>query len=407
MQAAPVVELHRVGQLLAHADDVPRGDVRPQPERAGRLRAGAVGHRRDLLQQRRGLAGRPDDAVRRAWPAPACRTCRSCSRTPPCSTRATTPSRRSTSCSRRSGTARAWRRCRPSSGAAASPTRRRRSASPGWFNINSTNDFAISLTKVMGPPHDQDRVLQHAQLQGGADEQQRVRHDQLPAGRRRHQSVRHLVRLRQRRDRHVQLVPAGAEVRRDRVGLQQHRGVHPGQLEGEQPADARLRPALRAPAGAVRHARPGVELPARQVVAGGGAGAVRARLRQRRRIRARARTARRWIRAPASSSGPNSTLAIGTLVPNTGNTLNGLFLPGSGGLPTRRPTSRRRSAVAPALRHGVRRDGRSSASCFAAASGCSSIVRARRRSPAASTTRRRRARSPSSTANCRRSAAAA
>jgi carboxypeptidase family protein/TonB-dependent receptor-like protein len=31
--------------------------------------------------------------------------------------------------------------------------------------------------------------------------------------------------------------------------------------------------------------------------------------------------------------GPNSTLAIGTLVPNTGTRLNGLFLPGEGGLP--------------------------------------------------------------------------
>ena len=31
--------------------------------------------------------------------------------------------------------------------------------------------------------------------------------------------------------------------------------------------------------------------------------------------------------------GPNSTLAIGTLVPNTGSTTNGLFLPGQGGLP--------------------------------------------------------------------------
>ena len=38
-----------------------------------------------------------------------------------------------------------------------------------------------------GAPHDQDRVLQHAQLQGRADQQQRVRHDQLPAGHR-HQS---------------------------------------------------------------------------------------------------------------------------------------------------------------------------------------------------------------------------
>ena len=41
--------------------------------------------------------------------------------------------------------------------------------------------------------------------------------------------------------------------------LQQHRGLHPGQLEGQPQADARLRRAVRAPAAAVRQARPGVE----------------------------------------------------------------------------------------------------------------------------------------------------
>jgi hypothetical protein len=35
--------------------------------------------------------------------------------------------------------------------------------------------------------------------------------------------------------------------------------------------------------------------------------------------------------------GPNSQLAIGTLVPNTGKTTNGLFLPGEGGLPDKAP----------------------------------------------------------------------
>ena len=82
-----------------NADDVPRGDVRAQPERAGRLRAGAVGDRRDLLQQRRGQSGRADDAVGQPGQRRTCRTCRSCSRTRPCSIPATTPSRRSTSCS--------------------------------------------------------------------------------------------------------------------------------------------------------------------------------------------------------------------------------------------------------------------------------------------------------------------
>ena len=46
-------ELHRLGQLHADADDVHRGDLRAQSERAGRVRAGAVVDRRHLLQQRR------------------------------------------------------------------------------------------------------------------------------------------------------------------------------------------------------------------------------------------------------------------------------------------------------------------------------------------------------------------
>ena len=40
------------GQLQPDADDVPRGDVRAEPERAGRLRPGADRHRSDLLPER-------------------------------------------------------------------------------------------------------------------------------------------------------------------------------------------------------------------------------------------------------------------------------------------------------------------------------------------------------------------
>ena len=39
---------------------------------------------------------------------------------------------------------------------------------PGFLNINATDDVSISLTKVCGPAHIQDRLLQHAQLQGAA-----------------------------------------------------------------------------------------------------------------------------------------------------------------------------------------------------------------------------------------------
>ena len=65
--------------------------------------------------------------------------------------------------------------------------------------------------------------------------------------------------------RRVHAVPAGLEVRRRQHALQQHRGLHPGQLEGEQPADAGLRRALHAPAAAVRPVPADVELLPRPV----------------------------------------------------------------------------------------------------------------------------------------------
>ena len=200
---------------------------------------------------------------------------------PPSSPTATTRSRRSTSSSRRSGTARGWRRSRPSRTAAGSTTRRRRSGSRAGSTSTPRTTSRSALTKLARPPHVQSRLLQHPQLQGRADEQQRVRQHQLLARQSRHQSVRYVVRLRQRGDRLLPVVPAGAEIRRDGIGLQQHRGLHPGQLEGERSDDARLRLALRAPAGAVRHARPGVELPAGEMGDRRGAVPVRAGLHRR------------------------------------------------------------------------------------------------------------------------------
>ena len=60
----------------------------------------------------------------------------------------------------------------------------------------------------------------------------------------------------------LQLVQPGVAVRRGAVFLHERRGLHPGQLEGEHQADARLRLALRPSAAAVRDDRPGLELPA-------------------------------------------------------------------------------------------------------------------------------------------------
>ena len=244
--------------------------------------------------------------------------------------------------------------CRPSSGAAASPNAAAdASASPAGSTSTRRNDFAISLTKVTRPPHAQDRLLQHAQLQGRADRQPRVRHDQLPAGRRRHQPVRHLVRVRQRGDRHLQLVPAGAEVRRGRVGLQQPRGLRPGQLEGDQPADARLRRALRAPGpqydklGQASNFLPDqwslAQAPLLYV-----AGCASARRR------APAPTAQAMNPLTGQFLGPNTTVAIGTLVPDTGDQLNGL-VPARRGHRRRRPTCAA-LGVGAAVRHRLRPD---------------------------------------------------
>ena len=106
--------------------------------------------------------------------------------------------------------------------------------------------------------------------------------------------------------------------------------LHPGQLEGEQPADARLRRALRAPAAAVRRAR------ARRRTSCPSSGSA-----ARRRCCTLAGCAERRVpvhrRQPAGAEpgdrpAPRAEhgVAIGTLVPNSGNTANGLFLSGEG-----------------------------------------------------------------------------
>ena len=129
---------------------------------------------------------------------------------------------------------------------------------PGYFNVNATQDVSISLTKVARPPHAQDRLLQHPQLQGGAG---------APAPTRSARSASRRTRGTNAFDTSfgfanaaigiVQLLQPGVEVRRRQLRLRQPRGLRAGQLEGEQPADARLRHALRPCAAAVRQARAG------------------------------------------------------------------------------------------------------------------------------------------------------
>ena len=107
---------------------------------------------------------------------------------------------------------------------------------------------------------------------------------------------------------------AELEVRRGQLPLQQHRVVPAGQLEGQQPADARLRPALRAPAAAVRR------VPRSRRTSSPTCG----RRRRRRAVCARlpwrgqpVRRHARQARNPVTGQllGPNSALAIGQVVP--------------------------------------------------------------------------------------------
>ena len=205
---------------------------------------------------------------------------------------------------------------------------------PTYFNVNATQDVSISLTKVMGRHTIKAGFYNtHSYKAEQAHRRRLLRLAELPAGCRRHEPVRHVVRLRERGHRLVQLVQPGVELHRRQLRLRQPRGLHPGQLEGQQPADARLRHALRARDAAVRQARPGQQLPARP---SGRSSQAPVLYRPGCAVTVAPGTA-----CPAASQqamnpltgqllGPNSTLAIGTLVPGSGNPTNGLFLGGQG-----------------------------------------------------------------------------
>ena len=155
---------------------------------------------------------------------------------------------------------------------------------PGFMNVNRTQDFSISLTKLARAAHVQSRVLPEPQLQSAESGRRRrflvPGRDQLRQ--RRGQSPRHRVRLRERGARRLHELPAAVQVRRRQLHLRPDRLVHPGQLEGQLEADARLRAAVRQPASAVRPVPAVVQLLPGAVECVGGAGAVRRRLRQQR-----------------------------------------------------------------------------------------------------------------------------
>ena len=211
-----------------------------------------------------------------------------------------------------------------------------------------------------GPPHDQGRLLQQPQLQGAEHRRRRHRQPELPGLRqlrqRHEQRPRHRLRLRERGAGRLHAVPAGVEVHRRQHALQQHRVLRPGQLEGEQPADARLRRALHAPAAAVRPVPADVELLPRTVVGGArrrcstspgcSNGAVTCSGNTRNAMDPRTG---QILTAPGAA---NTQAAIGTPIPGTGNPLNGISQAGDGIAKTATPG--RRSSSAP--RFGVAYD---------------------------------------------------
>ena len=130
--------------------------------------------------------------------------------------------------------------------------------------------------------HPENRLQHRAQLQGGEPEHgPGAVYPGRPQFRKgHHQSSRYRLRLRECGARHLQHLRAAEHPGRRHLPAQHLRRLRPGQLEGEQPADARLRPAADAPAAAVRFAAPLVELLPGRVVPGQRATALHTRMQR-------------------------------------------------------------------------------------------------------------------------------
>ena len=281
---------------------------------------------------------------------------------------------------------------------------------PGFLNINRTQDVAVSLTKVMG---------RHT-MKAGFYNNHSYKAQNTGAGGVPNLGFQGYVNFGNDTNNpldtgfgyanaaigRVHAVPAAVEVRRRQHDLQQHRVLPAGQLEGEQPADARLRPALHAPAAAVRPVPADVELLPGPVAAsaapllyvpGCSNGASSARATPQ-----RAGTADRAdLTAPGAA---NTQAAIGTVDP------------GHRQPDQRHPAGRRRhrgddvhlaeAGARPALRRGLRPDRHAERSSSAAAAACSTTGRTGTPCSRFPATRRSRRRRTCATASCRRSAPA-
>ena len=201
-----------------------------------------------------------------------------------------------------------------------------------FTNENITHDVIANLTKVWGAHASKvGFYFQHSFKPQSIFASFNGR-DQLR--RRREQPVRHRLQLRERGDRRVQQLHAGHQVRAAGVALQEHRVLRAGQLEAQQPADARLRRPLLLPDAAVGHDAAGLELPARPVQASAAAklfrrsasAAALRRLRPARDGSRRSIAAEAWRRRWAT---PSRRRFIGRLTPGS-NRFNGAFQAGQG-----------------------------------------------------------------------------
>ena len=203
------------------------------------------------------------------------------------------------------------------------------------MNVNRTQDFSISLTKLLGAAHVQSRVLPQPQLQGAEPRRRRRR---LVPGR---------DQLRQRRGQPARHRRSASPTRRSassRATSSSRKFVEGSfiynhidwyiqdnwKVNSKLTLDYGLRFVNQRPQ--YDQLPAGVQLlPGASGVAGGGAGALRRRLRRTTPTRAPATSiARRRNPVTGQLLGPNTSLAIGQLVPNTGDPINGIIVGGDG-----------------------------------------------------------------------------
>ena len=255
---------------------------------------------------------------------------RSSTRTPASSPRRATATR----CSRPAAGLLGRHVGQPAAGLQLGQPHRHRAAEPALSRLAEHQPHAgrgHQLDEGRGPPHVQGRVLQQPQLQGAEHRRARSRarwtSTTTPTISWTRSSAMPMPRSAS------SPLPAGGEVRRRQHDLQQHGVLHPGQLEGEQPVDPRLRHPLHAPAAAVRPVPADVELLPGTVVAGAApvlyiAGCSNGATVCSGNTRNAMDPRNGQIVLPPGAA--NTQVLIGTPIPNVGNPLNGIRQAGDG-----------------------------------------------------------------------------